>query len=133
MLGSEELLGLAGGETAGTVACWAMVAKGEPSRVRFFAGSLASADESLSNGWGMSSIVLSTVTGPLTLVAFVEPLKKNELCDVNLVDTFAVHVKDAAADIVDAPSTTVDGFGPVVTGHPRAAGSPSRLRIESSH
>lgn len=56
---------------------------------------------------------------------------------MELVDTFSVHVNDAAADIVDAPSTTVDGFGPVedtgVTGHPRAAGSPSKLRIESTH
>ncbi len=41
----------------------------------------------LGTGCGMSSIVLTTVTGPLMLVALVEPLVGIESCDVRFGDT----------------------------------------------
>ncbi len=91
----------------------------------------------LGTGCGMSSIVLTTVTGPLALVALVEPLMGIESCDVRFVDTFVVQFNEGVADIVDTPDTAFEGFEAVeeaeVSGDPRAVCNTSKLRIGSSH
>lgn len=85
----------------------------------------------------MSSIVLSTVTGPVSLVAFVELLLTRDLCDVETADVFAVQFKDGAADIVQAPATVLEGLkawdDAEVRGDARTAVKASKLRLGSSH
>lgn len=132
MLGSGELLGLAEDEVVGSVAFWALIAEIGASGTRFpaeFRKSLASADGSLGTGWGISSIVFSMVTGPLMLVALVEPLMRREYCDVKFADIFVF--KDGAADIVGAPGTELERLRIVadaeVRGDPRAACNPAKL------
>ena len=89
---------------------------------------LGPSGDSLGTGWGMSSSVLITVTGPLMLVAFVELLMEREFCDVKFADKFAVQLGFGAPDtVLEAPEDAE------VRGDPRAACSPSKLRIGSSH
>lgn len=85
-------------------------------------------------GWGMSSNVLITVTGPLMLVAIVELLMESKFCDGKLAESFALQLKFGAVDIVGAPNAVLEAPEDVeVRGDPRAACSPSKLRTESSH
>ena len=69
------------------------------------------------------------VTGPLMLVALVEPLMRREYCDVKFADIFVF--KDGAADIVGAPGTELERLRIVadaeVRGDPRAACNPAKL------
>ena len=91
----------------------------------------------LGTGCGMSSIVLTTVTGPLMLIALAELLTGIESCDVSFDVTFAVQFNEGVADIVDTPDTVFKGFEAVkedeVRGDPRAACNTSKLRIGSTH
>lgn len=98
---------------------------------------LAPPVELLRTGWGMSSTVLSTVTGPLILAVSVEPLMKKESCDVGTEDKFMLQLRDGSSDIADAPDIVLEGFESAVdvevTGDPLAAWIPSELSIERNH
>ena len=95
---------------------------------------LAPSGESLGTGWGKSSRVLITVTGPLILVALRELLMEIKFCDVEFADMFALQFNFGAVDIVGAPDTELEApEDGEVRGDPRVACSPSKLRIESSH
>ena len=91
----------------------------------------------LGTGCGISSTVLTMVTGPLMLLALVEPLIGMESCDVRFGDKFAVQFNEGVADIVDTPDTVFEGFEAVeeaeVRGDPRATCNTSKLRTGSSH
>lgn len=83
---------------------------------------LAPSGESLGTGWGMSSSVLITVTGPLMLVAFVELLMERKFCNVEFADTFALQLNFGAVDIVGAPDAVLEAAEDAeVIGDPRAA------------
>lgn len=127
---------MTGGEVVDNIACWVSIAEVGTLELRLSGVSrnpAAPANGPLDTGWGMSSIVLITVTGPPTLIAFVEPVTGRAFCNVEFA---AVQFKDGTDDIIEAPDTTLEGFQTVedaeVRGDPRAACNPSKLITGSS-
>ena len=82
----------------------------------------------------MSSSVLNKVTSALVTVVLVEPLIKKNFCDVKFGYTFALRLTADAVYFDGAPDPALEiPEDAEVRSDPRAACSPGKLRIESSH